>query len=600
MSSKESNLKEKFKQALESTARVISDDLKIKENPKQNKSSKKFDFFEIDNLTTKSDFIKFRAETDSNALKKKFSNDEIYKKNLPQNSSCRSLYNIAEKIRYETLGGKMLKGIEKNFTENYQQIVNLKRKDQLKTKDDVPVVEAFELYMLKNFHKIKLNSLTSKMLAFWETEFDQSISKHIKFLKENLENQNKYGSKFSEILEQMDIFESEDNEETKEENPDEGQDNPSNDEEQSDSEDKKDQNKDEETEASLDSDYNIDEFKMDEQLVDTDSDKESSEQVIQKKILNNINLEYKIFTTEFDEVIKAENLENADESKKLRKTLDQQLIGFQDVITKLANKLQRQLLAKQNRAWEFDLEEGLLDSSKLPRIIIDPYNSLSFKKEKDLEFKDTVVTLLIDNSGSMRGRPITIAAICADILSRTLERCSVKVEILGFTTKNWKGGQSRESWNKNSKPKTPGRLNDLRHIIYKGADTHWRQAKSNIGLMLKEGLLKENIDGEAISWAFNRLKKRKEERKILMVISDGAPVDDSTLSVNSGDFLEKHLKKMVKFIEEKTEVEILAIGIGHDVSRYYDRAIKITDVNELGDVMVSQLSSLFDTKTKLH
>ena len=600
MSSKESNLKEKFKQALESTARVISDDLKIKVNPKQNKSSKKFDFFEIDNLTTKSDFIKFRAETDSNALKKKFSNDDIYKKNLPQNNSCRSLYNIAEKIRYETLGGKMLKGIEKNFTENYQQIVNLKRKDQLKTKDDVPVVEAFELYMLKNFHKIKLNSLTSKMLAFWETEFDQSISKHIKFLKENLENQNKYGSKFSEILEQMDIFESEDNEETKEENPDEGQDNPSNDEEQSDSEDKKDQNKDEETEASLDSDYNIDEFKMDEQLVDTDSDKESSEQVIQKKILNNINLEYKIFTTEFDEVIKAENLENADESKKLRKTLDQQLIGFQDVITKLANKLQRQLLAKQNRAWEFDLEEGLLDSSKLPRIIIDPYNSLSFKKEKDLEFKDTVVTLLIDNSGSMRGRPITIAAICADILSRTLERCSVKVEILGFTTKNWKGGQSRESWNKNGKPKTPGRLNDLRHIIYKGADTHWRQAKSNIGLMLKEGLLKENIDGEAISWAFNRLKKRKEERKILMVISDGAPVDDSTLSVNSGDFLEKHLKKMVKFIEEKTEVEILAIGIGHDVSRYYDRAIKITDVNELGDVMVSQLSSLFDTKTKLH
>jgi cobaltochelatase CobT len=600
MSTKETNLKEKFKQALESTARVISEDLRVKEKPKNNKSSNKFDFFEIDNLTTKNDFIRFRAETDSNALKKRFSNDEIYKKNLPQNNSCRSLYNIAEKIRYETLGGKMLKGIEKNFTENYQQIVNLKRKDQLKTKDDVPVVEAFELYMLKNFHKIKLNSLTSKMLGFWETEFDQSISKHIKFLKENLENQNKYSSKFSEIFEQMDIFESEDNEETKEENPDEGQDNPSNDDEESDSEDKKDQNKEEETEASLDADYNIDEFKMDEQLVDTDSDKESSEQVIQKKILNNINLEYKIFTSEFDEVIKAENLENADESKKLRKTLDQQLVGFQDVITKLANKLQRQLLAKQNRAWEFDLEEGLLDSSKLPRIIIDPYNSLSFKKEKDLEFKDTVVTLLIDNSGSMRGRPITIAAICADILSRTLERCSVKVEILGFTTKNWKGGQSREAWNKNGKPKTPGRLNDLRHIIYKGADTHWRQAKSNIGLMLKEGLLKENIDGEAITWAFNRLKKRKEERKILMVISDGAPVDDSTLSVNSGDFLEKHLKKMVKFIEEKTEIEILAIGIGHDVSRYYDRAIKITDVNELGDVMVSQLSSLFDAKAKLH
>ena len=299
-------------------------------------------------------------------------------------------------------------------------------------------------------------------------------------------------------------------------------------------------------------------------------------------------------TQVYDEVV------NSDESAKLRKTLDQQLVGFQDVITKLANKLQRQLLAKQNRAWEFDLEEGLLDSSKLPRIIMDPYNSLSFKKEKDLDFKDTIVTLLIDNSGSMRGRPITIAAICADILSRTLERCSVKVEILGFTTKNWKGGQSREFWNKKSKPKLPGRLNDLRHIIYKSADTHWRQAKNNLGLMLKEGLLKENIDGEAITWAFNRLKKRKEERKILMVISDGAPVDDSTLSVNSGDFLEKHLKKMVKFIEDKSEIEILAIGIGHDVSRYYNRAIKITDVNELGDVMISQLSSLFDKKNKLH
>ncbi len=276
------------------------------------------------------------------------------------------------------------------------------------------------------------------------------------------------------------------------------------------------------------------------------------------------------------------------------------MIGFQDIITKLANKLQRQLLAKQNRAWNFDLEEGLLDSSKLPRIIMDPYNSLSFKKEKDLDFKDTVVTLLIDNSGSMRGRPITIAAICADILSRTLERCSVKVEILGFTTKNWKGGQSRELWNKKSKPKSPGRLNDLRHIIYKSADTHWRQAKNNLGLMLKEGLLKENIDGEAISWAFNRIKKRKEERKILMVISDGAPVDDSTLSVNSGDFLEKHLKKMVKFIESKSGIEVLAIGIGHDVSRYYNRAIKITDVNELGDVMISQLSTLFDKKSRLN
>ncbi len=600
MSDRDTNLKEKLRQALSSTFKVISDDLKINKKSNNNKSSNKFDFFEIDNLNTKSDFIKARAESDSTALKKRFSNDLIYKKNLPSNSSCRSLYTIAEKIRYESLGGKMLKGIEKNFKENYLQKINLKRKDQLNSKEDVPAIEAFELYMLKNFHNIKLNSLTSKMLNFWEKDFDQSINQHLKFLKDNLEDQNIYSSRFSEILQQMDIFQTEDNNENNDQNQDEGPNNPSNDNQENNNDKTDEKKQEEESEVSLDAEYDIDEYKMQEQLVDTDSDKQSLEKIIQKKNTNDLNLEYKTYTNNFDETIKAENLENISETNKLRKNLDQQLIGFQDIVTKLANKLQRQLLAKQNRTWEFDLEEGLLDSSKLPRIIMDPYNSLSFKKEKDLDFKDTIVTLLIDNSGSMRGRPITIAAICADILSRTLERCSVKVEVLGFTTKNWKGGQSREMWNKNGKPKKPGRLNDLRHIIYKGADVHWRQAKNNLGLMLKEGLLKENIDGEAISWAFNRLKKRKEERKILMVISDGAPVDDSTLSVNSGDFLEKHLKKIVKFIEDKTEIEILAIGIGHDVSRYYNKAIKITDVNELGDVMISQLSSLFETKRKFH
>ncbi len=600
MSDKETNLKEKVRQALASTIRVISDDIEKKKINEDGKDKTKFDFFELDNLDTKSDFIKARAEADSSALKKKFSNNQIYKKNLPNNSSCKSLYAVAEKIRYESLGSDMLKGIEKNLKDNYYQEINLKTKDQLKSKEDAQVAEAFELYMLKNFFDIKLNSLSSKILNFWEKDFDQSINRHIKFLKENIEDQDIYSSKFSKILQEMNIFQTEDNEEATDDSQDEDLNNPSNDDQESENDDKKDLNKDQDPEASLDTDYNIDEYRLDEKLVDTDLDQQSSEQIIQKKNINELNLDYKIFTTEFDEITKAENLENADEAGKLRKTLDQQLVGFQDIVTKLANKLQRQLLAKQNRAWEFDLEEGLLDSSKLPRIIMDPFNSLSFKKEKDLDFKDTIVTLLIDNSGSMRGRPITIAAICADILSRTLERCSVKVEILGFTTKNWKGGQSRELWNKNSKPKTPGRLNDLRHIIYKGADTQWRQAKNNLGLMLKEGLLKENIDGEAISWAYSRIKKRKEERKILMVISDGAPVDDSTLSVNTGDFLEKHLKKMVKFIEHKTEIEVLAIGIGHDVSRYYNKAIKITDVNELGDVMISQLSSLFDSKKKFH
>ena len=269
-------------------------------------------------------------------------------------------------------------------------------------------------------------------------------------------------------------------------------------------------------------------------------------------------------------------------------------------VSKLANKLQRRLLAKQNRSWDFDLEEGLLDSSKLTRLIIDPLNSLSFKKEKETEFKDTLVTILIDNSGSMRGKPISVAAVCADILARTLERCSVKVEVLGFTTKHWKGGSSREKWVTNEKPRFPGRLNDLRHIIYKSADTPWRQSKNNIGLMLKEGLLKENIDGEALRWTFNKMKKRKEERKILMVISDGAPVDDSTLSTNTNDYLEIDLKNTVNSIEKFSSIELLAIGIGHDVTRYYKRAVKITDVHDLGDAMINQLTDLFSNKKNIH
>ncbi|MDC1207345.1 cobalamin biosynthesis protein CobT [Candidatus Pelagibacter ubique] len=602
MSSKENNFKEQFKQALISTAKVISEDYKLDvKKLDKDLSNKKTDFFDVTNLSNKNDFVKLRAETDSGALKKKFSNKEIFNKNLPNNPSCKSLYNIAEKIRYELLGGKMLKGVGKNLSENYNQKILSNRKEQLKNKEDVPVNEAFELYMLNKFFKLKLNDVSTKMLDFWKKEFDESIDKHFDFLSKNLEDQNNYSLKFSEILENMDVFAS-NNEENNEENDEQEneQDNKSENDNDGQSDDKEEENNQDDSQTSLDAGFDLSDQQMEEQLEDSDSLKESAESVLQKTNIDNIDQDYKVFTTEFDEIAKAEILEDIKETQKLRKNLDQQLVGFQDLITKLANKLQRQLLAKQNRAWEFDLEEGLLDSSKLTRIIMDPYNSLSFMKEKDLDFKDTIVTLLIDNSGSMRGRPITIAALCADILSRTLERCSVKVEVLGFTTKNWKGGKSREAWTKNDKPKNPGRLNDLRHIIYKGADTQWRQAKNNIGLMLKEGLLKENIDGEAISWAYNRIKKRKEERKILMVISDGAPVDDSTLSVNSGDFLEKHLKKMVKFIETKSDVEILAIGIGHDVSRYYNKAIKITDVHELGDVMVSQLSGLFENKKKLH
>ncbi len=598
--SKENNIKEKFKIALASTEKAISDDY-LKKTLKNKKVSKDLNYFEIDTLNTKEEFIKYRAESDSRALLKKFSDEDILNLNYPRNSSCRSLYEFSEKIRCELLGSEMLRGTKLNFLENYENYLSKVKAEYVQNKEDVKISDAFEIYMLKNLFELKLSKNSEKILSFWDKDLKLAFDKYIQFFKENLNNQKKYNLKISEILKDMDLFDNSDETQNNADNQDNEQKSENNNDSQEQNSDQ-DQNSHEDQADSQgkDTEYDFTEHQLEENLVDTDSEKENSENLMQKMKSENSDLEYKIFTSKFDEIAKAENLENLDEIIKLRKNLDQQLVSFQDLITKLANKLQRQLLASQKRAWEFDLEEGLLDTSKLTRVIIDPYSSLSFKKEKDYEFKDTVVTLLIDNSGSMRGRPITIAALCADILSRTLERCSVKVEILGFTTKNWKGGQSREYWNRNKKPKSPGRLNDLRHIIYKSADIQWRISKNNLGLMLKEGLLKENIDGEAINWAFNRLKKRREERKILMVISDGAPVDDSTLSVNSGDFLEKHLKKTVKYIETKSDIEILAIGIGHDVSRYYSKAIKISDVQELGDVMIEQLSGLFINKNTIH
>ena len=598
MEKKREILEEQIKQALTSTYKVISDKL-ISNNPKDKAFDfKSLDFPDVKDLKDKADYIKLRANTDSKALKLRFSNNDVYLKNHPKNPALKKIYQLSEIMRCEMLGSRMLKGIKKNLENNYYQKINNKKYEEVKNKEETSIQDAFELYILEKFFKFDLNENSLKFLDYWRKDFDKNFINHLNYLKENIENQDNYNSKFSQLLDKLDIFE---NTQDQQNNQNQENQNPGkNDSENNEENNEKSENSEEKSEEQLstESDYDVNQFRMDDDKEQTEDAGESLERVAQKLNVNKKNIEYKIFTSKFDEIAKAENLEKEEEILRLRKNLDQQLINFQDLVTKLANKLQRQLLAIQNRSWEYDLEEGLLDSSKLTRIIIDPQNSLSFKKEKDFEFKDTVVSLLIDNSGSMRGRPITIAALCADILSRTLERCNVKVEILGFTTKNWKGGEAREDWNKNGKPKYPGRLNDLRHIIYKSADSNWRQSKKNLGLMLKEGLLKENIDGEAILWAFNRLKKRKEERKILMVISDGAPVDDSTLSVNSGDFLEKHLKKVVKNIQDNKDFEILAIGIGHDVSRYYKKAIKITDVQELGDVMIKQLSQLFEKKSK--
>ena len=584
-------LKEIIKQALLSTYNVISDNFKrnTKKNDKDNQS---FNFKNLENFLNKRDIEKLRANIDSEALKFKYSNNDILNLNKPDNNLANDLYMVAEKLRYQLIGLKKYKGIKKNIINNYstESLINENNNNKQINKN---LLKAFELYLIKNFLNIKMSKMSQEILEGWENRFNEIFFQNLNFLKENVNNQEIYNSKISTLIKELDFIDNTDSTQNETKNDE--------DKKEAESKDQNESNTDIEDNTTdkikPQEEFDVSEFRIDEQLSD-DKQEAFSENISQKLSLKTDNKDYTIYTTKFDEISKAETLESLEEIKKLRANLDQQLQSFKDLITKLANKLQRQLLAKQNRSWEFDLEDGLLDSSKLARVVVDPFNSLSFKKEKKFEFKDTIVTLLIDNSGSMRGRPITIAALCADILSRTLERCSVKVEILGFTTKNWKGGQSRDYWSRNGKIKKPGRLNDLRHIIYKSADAHWRQAKNNLGLMLKEGLLKENIDGEAISWAHSRIKKRNEERKILMVISDGAPVDDSTLSVNSGDLLEKHLKRVVRNIENKNEVEILAIGIGHDVSRYYKRAIKITDVQELGDVMINQLSNLFDDKKK--
>ncbi len=592
-------LKERFKLAITSAVKVISEnyEIDIKFNNNHETKNNILNLPEISEFKNLQDFTKLRALADSEALKIKYTNNKIYSKNEPSGQTAKTLYAIAEKIRYEKIGSNKLKGIRNNIVQYHENKYKNKKIEEVKTEADVNITEAFELYLRTHFFNLKQTKITKEVMSYWKDLFDKNIKKNLKELDNCIDDQEKFANNISRLIENLHFEDTDSNEkEEKQENKQENSNSENNNddiENKSDSSEKDDQQK-EINLSVVDSDFNsvededTNQIELDNKDGELNQEKESIKKFKKDK--------YKIFTNEFDEINKAEDLEKEEELIKLRKVLDQQLTNLQNLITKLANKLQRQLLAKQNRSWEFDLEEGILDASKLSRVIIDPFHSLSYKDEKETDFKDTVVSILIDNSGSMRGRPISVAAICADILSRTLERCSVKVEVLGFTTKNWKGGKSREKWNSSSKPSNPGRLNDLRHIIYKSADTPWRQSKKNLGLMLKEGLLKENIDGEALLWAFKRISKRKEERKILMVISDGAPVDDSTLSVNSGNYLEKHLKKTVKWIEENSNIEILAIGIGHDVTRYYNKAIKITDVQELGDVMVNQLTNLFSDK----
>ena len=587
---------EDFKTAISSTVRSLSNSQKIEVSFGNQPSQSKYKTIQLPNIhqaNNKINFEEIRAIADSKSLKFRFSNNKIFKKYEPKGNISKKLYNISEKIRCEKIGTSYFKGVKSNIEKFYYNRVN---NLDLKSSED-KIIESFENFLRVKFLDFKNGNQLDKKLKSYKKDLNEQFKNKINLLKDLALDQEKFNSLISQLISDMSLDENIDNEEKKDE-----ENNNKN----------KEPNSQDQPEKNMEKDEKHQEMSIDSGIPDLENDAKESDKAeeeleiedshisdLKKKGKTGINdLLYKTYTEEFDEIIKAEELESVEELARLRKNLDQQLLQLKNFISKLANKLQRKLLAKQNRSWNFDLEEGLLDTSKLTRVIMDPFNSLSFKKEKDIEFKDTLVTILIDNSGSMRGKPISVAAICADILARTLERCMVKVEILGFTTKHWKGGSSREKWMKNNKPNLPGRLNDLRHIIYKSADTQWRQAKNNMGLMLKEGLLKENIDGEALKWAFNKMIKRKEDRKILMVISDGAPVDDSTLSTNTSDYLESNLKRTVKWIESKSNIELLAIGIGHDVTRYYNKAVKITDVQDLGDVMINQLTDLFVEKNK--
>lgn len=540
-----------------------------------------------------------RGAGDAYALRKAYHEDTVHNRLKPQTAEAAALFEAAEQARVEAIGTLAMKGVAGNLAANLESRLVARGFAKMREKSEVPLAEVLGLMVRERLTGEKPPESAQHAVDLWRDWVEERAGKDLEKLGDTLRDQQSFARLTRTILKDLEFGDDSGDASESDESAEEG-----------DPESQQEQGGEEEDASgepeAADAELSDAEGKeSDEQSVETrgEEQEESADQGDQDENMKPWRPEapfskqdewgYRIHTTQFDEIVEAEELCDAEEMTRLRNFLDQQLQAMQGVVARLANRLQRLLMAQQNRNWEFDIEEGLLDTSRLPRIIIDPMYPLSFKREKDMVFRDTVVSLLLDNSGSMRGRPIMVAAMCADILARTLERCAVKTEILGFTTRAWKGGQSREKWVADGKPTQPGRLNDLRHIIYKAADMPWRRARKNLGLMMREGLLKENIDGEALMWAHNRIVNRTEQRKILMVISDGAPVDDSTLSVNAGNYLERHLRHVIDDIENKSEVELVAIGIGHDVTRYYRRAVTIVDAEQLGGAMTDQLISLF-------
>ncbi len=555
-------------------------------------------------LTSKEAAV-IRGQADSLALRLACHDDAIHRRYAPLTQEARAAFDAMEQARVESIGARRMAGVAANIGAMLEDRYQRGHYADVANRKDAPLEDALALIARERLTGLEPPPHGKKIVALWRDFIEERGGGELDKLSGAIENQKSFAHIVQRLLSNLDMSGAEQSSEA--ESEDENEEAPQNPDESEGEEDRKDQ-------ASSASDMDAAMASEEQQQegesesaeapygeTQDESDAGDSEEASDARrphlpASERSGSDYKAYTTKFDEIVRAEELCDAEELDRLRSYLDKQLLHLSSVVGRLANRLQRRLMAQQSRSWEFDLEEGMLDPARLPRVIIDPQQPLSFKREKDTDFRDTVVTLLLDNSGSMRGRPITVAATCADILARTLERCGVKVEILGFTTKAWKGGQSREAWIAGGKPQNPGRLNDIRHIVYKAADAPWRRARRNLGLMMREGLLKENIDGEALDWAHRRLLARPEQRRILMMISDGAPVDDSTLSVNPGNYLERHLRQIIHDIETKSPVELIAIGIGHDVTRYYRRAVTIVDAEELGGAMTEKLAELFSEK----
>ena len=549
-----------------------------------------------------------RGFADSFALRERHHDSKLHARGAPADANARSVFDAIEQARVEALGSRAMAGVRANLACALEMRLRSDPLTRARTRAEVPLASALGLIVRERLTGERPPVIAEGGLALVRDWIEEKAGADLDALGLTLDNQGAFARLATRLLEDLELIEAqpeatepEDSSGDEGEEPEQGDEGEEGDQDQPGGQ--TDGQMDVRSDASADSEEKgetreTEEGEFEGEGQEGDDGDEGMQPVRPNRPIADTPgfLDYKAYTTRFDEVITATELCDEEELTRLRAYLDQQLVHLQGAVTKLANRLQRRLMAQQNRSWDFDQEEGLLDAARLARVIVSPAHSLSYKIERDTDFRDTVVTLLIDNSGSMRGRPISIAAISADILARTLERCGVKVEILGFTTRAWKGGQSREAWLQAGRPAAPGRLNDLRHIVYKRADDPYRRARKSLGLMMREGLLKENIDGEALLWAHSRLIARSEERRILMVISDGAPVDDSTLSVNSGSYLEKHLRQVIAWIENRSPVELIAIGIGHDVTRYYQKAVTIMDAEQLGGTMVEQLAGLFDAE----